>query len=251
MAQKPTLKLNGKSDVMTLFIHGIMGGPNQFSALSDAVWQKGSSYAAILLPGHGGTGKDFNKSLLHHWEDHLQSEIDKYKSDYKLLLCGHSMGGLLSLNASLERKNNIFGAAVISSPLKIKPPLMQLKVFDGVRRGRSDDPIVRAYSNCNSVEIAGTLEYLLCLKPLGELHRLIKKTRANLDKVEIPVTLIYSKHDELVSFKSAKMMSDGLGKSVKELIILEKSMHAYFPAEEESIIMTAVCDFLTKSAVLQ
>ena len=96
-SQKSFLYENKKSNTMVIFIHGILEGPNQFRKFANTVYNKGFSYSAILLDGHGGSGNKFANSSKNKWIDSVEKETLKYKDTYEnIILVGHSMGGLLS-----------------------------------------------------------------------------------------------------------------------------------------------------------
>ena len=45
-----------------IFIHGILEGPYQFHGLAEKILDQGMSSFGILLPGHGGSAREFAKS---------------------------------------------------------------------------------------------------------------------------------------------------------------------------------------------
>lgn len=105
-SQTPFLYENKESTTMVIFVHGILEGPKQFRKFTEVVYNKGFSYSAILLDGHGGSGKKFANSSMKKWINSVEKEILKYKDKYEnIILVGHSMGGLLSILLSLKYKN--------------------------------------------------------------------------------------------------------------------------------------------------
>ena len=102
-SQTPFLYENKESNTMVIFVHGILEGPKQFRKFTEVVYNKGFSYSAILLDGHGGSGKKFANSSMKKWINSVEKEILKYKDKYEnIILVGHSMGGLLSILLSLK-----------------------------------------------------------------------------------------------------------------------------------------------------
>lgn len=57
-SQKPEFCPVKNTDTIVIFIHGIVEGPAQFKDLMKLTIQHGYSAVSLLLPGHGGTGKD-------------------------------------------------------------------------------------------------------------------------------------------------------------------------------------------------
>jgi len=223
-----------------------MGSPIQFEDFACAVYDAGCSYNSILLPGHGARVSDFIKTGLNEWEHHLQSEIDKVKEKYdKIYLVGHSMGGLLALNASLVKKNKVAGTFMLSTPLKTNAlnfkfflPKLKLLFYP------KDNEIRSVYFKSNSTGTSNVLLFLLFAKPFLSLHKLIRKEKRNLNKVFVPIRMIHSVNDEMTSYKSAKLLCDGLNNTQRDSFTLYKSWHVYFYDDEKEFIKEKLLDFI-------
>jgi len=222
-----------------------MGSPDQFADLLEAAYEHGCSACAILLPGHGGTSRDFGQHGLADWQGHLQDVLDIYNGTYpNIILAGHSMGGLLALNASLQEQNHICGVFLLSSPLKInlspRSLFMRLKLLLYPSR----HPVKSAYWQAKSLtNFAVSPRWL---KPLRDLWRLERGMALDLPRVFVPVLAIHSRNDEAVSFRSADMFHNGLHNSAVKSITLEKSWHAYYPTEEWEVVRAAFLEFIDK-----
>lgn len=243
---KPIKREHPSAKKMGIFIHGFMGSPDPFSDLMDAVYDRGISVASVLLPGHGGSVKKFVTHGMKDWEKYLENEIDGCSKRYeKIYLVGHSMGGLLALNASLKKTNNIAGVFMISTPLKIS--LFRFKSLEPrwrLIRYPKDHAIKAAYLKSNSISNSGILTYSLFLKPVFEFYKLVRKTKRNLSEIIVPVYMIHSRNDELVSFKSAEMFKKGLVGAPWKALTLRKSWHAYFPEDERAKILEKLLSFI-------
>jgi len=238
MGHDPFERMHTGADTIVVFSHGFIGSPGQFEDLADLAYQNGCAVLSLLLPGHGGTAKEFTKFGLADWESHLESELQRVSSVYEnIILVGHSMGGLLSLNASLNKDFNIKGVLLISSPLKLRYSLRTLLL--GIKLAlfpKSTNEILTAYRNSNSVVRASIFTYALWLKQTGDVYKLMSKTKSNLPDITVPTTILLSKKDETVSLKSANIFHAGLQNASKKLIILSDSQHAFYVPQERDII---------------
>jgi carboxylesterase len=239
------------TDTIVIFSHGFIGSPSQFEDLADLAYQNKCSVLSLLLPGHGGTAKEFSKFGLRDWENHLESEIQRISSTYKnIILVGHSMGGLLSLNTSLNKKCKVKSVLLISSPLKLKYSLhtlllgIKLTIFP-----KSTDEMLVAYRRSNSVLQAPIFTYALWRKQLSDVYRLMAKTKSNLPDVTVPTTIILSKKDETVSLKSAELFRNGLKNTNKKLLILDESRHAFYVPKERERICQELLHLITERGV--
>ena len=244
----PTYKKCDGADTAVMFIHGFMGSPNQFAGLAETVHDLGCAYMSVLLPGHGCGIDGFVKSNNGVWTQHVQEEIDKIKNDYKrILLVGHSMGGLLALNASTVEGNNIAGVFLIATPLKIyllnpKAVAQKLRFL----RLAKDSEIKKEYMKSYSLTKSKFFYYPLFVKPAASLMRLMRKTKKRLPEVTAPVYMLHSKSDETVSYKSAALLYDGLCNTKKTAFTLEKSWHVFYTNDEQEAVRAKLIEFIQK-----
>jgi len=242
----PTYKKCTNTDRAVIFIHGFMGSPNQFTDLADAVYDNGCSCTSILLPGHGVSTGEFVKFGISDWECHLQNEIDRVKHDYKeIFLVGHSMGGLLALNASLIKENNISGVVLISTPLKIN--MLNLKsIWQKIRllTFSKNHEIKSMYLKSNGISKLKIFTYPSIISPFVNFYKLVKKTKKRLSEVFVPVLIFQSKNDETASYKSAKLFHESLCNTQRTAFSLEKSWHAFYYDDERKIIKDELIQFI-------
>lgn len=236
--QTPTYQKHKDAEVAVLFIHGFMGGPNQFADLEEAVYGVGCTCVSVLLPGHGGGVCEFVKSGVDDWQRHVQDEIDKIKRDHKkIILVGHSMGGLLALNASLVKENPIAAVVLLSTPLKIYLlNLRSLRFKLRLLRFPKDNAVRAAYIKSNSITLSKLFFYPSLIKPVVQLYRLIRRTRKHLSDVFVPVYMFHSKNDETTAYQSAALLYEGLCNTQKTAFALDKSWHAFYSADERKLI---------------
>ena len=128
-----------RSDTAVLFLHGITEGPEQFRR--PAAWANdlGFDAAAAVLPGHGGSAGTFARSGREEWEAFVHSLTDEYRLRYpRLILVGHSMGGLLALRTWTRRPDGIAGIVCVGCPLHVWVSTRAVRDLLGVRYGRAD-----------------------------------------------------------------------------------------------------------------
>jgi len=236
------LYLRGSSANDTVvFIHGFMGSPRQFDSLADAVFRQGCSAAALLLPGHGGTAKDFASGTFENWQSHVDSEVGRVSREYEnVWLVGHSMGGLLALNAAVKIAGNVRGVFLIASPFKISAfSLYAIKVRIKQVFSTKSNPIRIAYLSVSSVKPSPSLIWHYA-GPAAELKKLMSAARDNLPNVLAPVTAAYSSSDELTSPDSLEILKAELSVVAFEQVLLSDSLHAYYPEHERALLEKAL-----------
>jgi len=243
LSHKPVFWEKENAQSLVIFIHGFMGGPVQFNDLLELAYERGCSVCAILLPGHGGTGKDFGRYGLADWENHLQNELDKHKSAYQnIILVGHSMGGLLALNASLQKQNHIRGVVLIATPLKLNLSPRSLLRKASLLILPTNHPIKKTYWQAKG--FSGFAISPRWLKPTKDFNNLLRKTTQNLPLIFAPVLAIHSLYDETVSYKSADMLYNGLCNTTRKRLTLKKSWHSYYTPKERELTRAALLEFI-------
>lgn len=231
---------------IVVFIHGFLGSPRQFDRFAQAVHQQGFSTAALLLPGHGCSAKDFGSGTFERWQSFVDAEVERFSQKYaKIWLVGHSMGGLLAINAAVKHSETVCGIFPIASPLKITIFSMHaLKVRAILLFYRKSHPVKASYLSGCSVRLTPNMLWHI-IKPFFELVRVMRVTRDNLPNVRAPMIAAYSTSDELVSIKSLAMLKSGLDGVDFEELLLSKSLHAYYTEDEAARIEQALVRFVS------
>ncbi|MDR3209359.1 MAG: alpha/beta fold hydrolase [Oscillospiraceae bacterium] len=226
---------------IVVFIHGFMGGPDQFGELMEAVGAKGFSAASLLLPGHGGTGMAFARVTAEAWEEHVLRELGRFGEYDELALVGHSIGGLLALLAAVEGRYKIGKLVLLSTPLKVHL-LHPMALARRLRVLGVPGELRTEYLRARSVKLFPWLP--LYVRTLLQPHRLMRKTRARLGDVTVPTLIFLSERDETTSYKTAKLFAEGLTRAPHEIVTLRRSYHAHYTADERRLITARLLAFL-------
>ena len=241
------------SEYAVLFVHGICSSPVFFDAFYKHVpddW----AITSILLDGHGGTTKDFSNTSMKTWRQQVSDAVDKLATEHRqLLLVGHSMGTLLSIEQGIRRPDKIKALFLLAVPLKARPTPGGARDSVRVALGLpiSDDPSALAAKKLYSIQPDRKLwRYLGFLPRYRELTREMRATRSRAMALSIPSYIFQSRHDEIVSKKSYAI----LAKNPKlELHWLEDSDHKYYPPNDQAYLLQSferVCSDLAKNSSL-
>jgi carboxylesterase len=231
-----------------VFVHGLLGRPEQFDDMVALVAAHGYASKAILLPGHGGSGWEFAKHGYKCWQSHLDRELARLRGQYgRTFLVTHSMGGLLALNASLVGENHVSGVFMLAAPMRLNYGPRSLYQHLKLLVMPKSNPIKQTYIASVGVTSTPMAAYPLWLRPVLELIKLMRLTKGNLPQVSVPVTLVHSVNDENVALTSADLLWNHLSNAPKKRLTLEHSWHAYYPPTERAIILKELLDALTSS----
>lgn len=241
-------KLRKDSDTIIVFIHGFLGSPHQFLELAGFVYGLGYACASLLLPGHGGTAKDFAVNSQEKWVEHVHERVHAYAAKYpNVYLVGHSMGGLLAINESLCPKANVKGLVLLNTAIKIG--LKSRHSLYATKNKFSRHPIYnridRFYQENNSVQKGNLFTAVSWLPRVFDLSRLSKSAVKNLPFVKVPVLITQCRNDEAVLWRSAEIIEKGLMNCpYHRLIYLDRSWHSYYFKKEQNRLRNEIKCFL-------
>ncbi len=232
--------------LLVIFIHGFLGGPAQFEHLVRAVNDQGYAAQTLLLPGHGSHVFHFARHRGHEWQAAVDEALRLGLAQYeKVVLMGHSMGGLLSVNAS-RRVGPAHGLVLWETPLRLR---MRLRgtgndLAVALLPRRLHNPIARAYHEANNVRVLTPLGYLFTLPRMAELPRMMAAAERALAGVKEPVLLIQSGADEIVHPSSIERLEKGLKNAQVTRVALHASWHAYIPEDELALLQDRLINWL-------
>ncbi|MGI5971848.1 MAG: alpha/beta hydrolase [Oscillospiraceae bacterium] len=232
------------SDTVIVFTHGILGSPLQFE---DMVEKLGGSYSVenLLLPGHGKTIKEFRRSGMAEWQAYVDERVRLLQRDYKnIVLVGHSMGCLLSIQTAVSYPLNIKGLFLTALPLFVHFGVPYLKNIFTVGFSRDIcNPVVAASRRLNSVSVSNPFEYLKGSMRYIELLNKIRASRELLRELNVPVMVLHSARDVVVSEKTLRFIDENSPDIRYE--VLRDSGHFYYPAGDRERALSLFVDFIS------
>ncbi len=208
-----------------LILHGYIGHTGELAYLAERINEAGYTVFIPRLPGHGTNGEDFAQTNASDW---LRCAVDSYlelqRTYNRVAVCGLSMGGLLALLLAARFRPAaavaLAPALAVSNPLFSLTPVLRLvikrfpKPYDPPE---DDDPELRflheQYWRYHWVEqIAG-------------IHRLARRTRNSLPRVNSPTLTIVSTADRTVPARVAEIVARGISAEANEQVRLSESGH--------------------------
>ena len=228
-----------------MFIHGIVGTPNHFTDLLPLVEMvpSGCTVYNVLLDGHGGTVEDFTHTSMNKWKSQVWRIFNDLQAGHEeVILVGHSMGTLFSLQLAAQHPDKIKRLVLFACPLYARVRLAALvnstKVALNVVDTNNPQQVATAQA-CGVYTEKKLWKYILWLPRMLELLREIHDTRKIIDAVQIPVAAFQSCRDELVSNRAGKLLERNKWATV---YYLKGSSHYYYDRKD----MTQICSYFTE-----
>jgi carboxylesterase len=205
-----------------LVIHGFTSTP-----ISIAPWAKflnncGYTVTAPLLPGHGTTWQQMNKTTWQQWYAEVEKSFLQLKQSCdRVFIAGFSMGATLALRLCQIRGSEVEGLIVLNPLVHDKRWFIKLlpilKFFLGsVAKGPTDvaapNPPIHSYSRTP-------------LKALDSLRRLWQLVERDLYLIDLPIMVAYSLNDHAVDPENSMTVIDNVFSVDIREVVFENSFH--------------------------
>lgn len=219
-----------------LFVHGIVSTPRFFDDFAAAVPADWSMHS-VLLPGHGGTVRDFGRHGAKEWTAHVRAALDELRMTHeRVYIVGHSLGTLLSIRAAVADSTRIAGMLLLCVPLRIRPKPSALlhNALKGIGLAENTAALHTYYGTEQDWRI---WRYIGWIPRYLELFRESAAARRDLPRLTVPTLVYMAAKDELVSLRGEKDMGRTPCITLRRL---PESMHHAFAPEDKRTLLEAV-----------
>jgi dicarboxylate--CoA ligase PimA len=212
-----------------VLVHGFLASPAEVRGFADKLVNRGHVVLGVRLKGHGTSPWDLHGR---DWQDWLTSVRRGFRivSAYanKVCLVGFSLGGDLVLRLAAERPEKLAGVAAVCAPLKFRDRNIALvPIVHGANQlarwsAAGEGPMPFRIHNSEHPEI----NYRhMPIRALREMSRLVEEVERRLGDVRCPVTVLQASGDPVVEPKSAAVIHEKLGSSLKTMHIVPAERH--------------------------
>ncbi len=221
--------------VGVLVIHGFTGSPVSITPWAKYLNQQGFTVSAPLLPGHGSTWQQMNKTTWQDWYAEVErSYLELKQKCDRVFIAGFSMGASLALRLCQIHGNEIEGLIVLNPSIhdrrwfmKVIPILKYL--VPSVAKGATDiaapNPPIHSYDRTP-------------LKALDSLRKLWANVERDLYLIDLPIMVAYSVNDHAVDPENSMTVIDNVFSVDIREVVFEHSFHNVpldFDAEQLNI----------------
>lgn len=205
-----------------LLCHGFTGSPQSMRPWAQDHADRGWAVSLPLLPGHATTWQDLAATRWQEWYGHVrEAALELSDRHGPIGVGGLSMGGALTLALGQDPAlRGRIGALVAVNPGMTLPPLALAADLLA--------PVLATIPGIGSdVAMPGAEEEVYARTPLravGQLRRLFRATRDDLEAVAVPLLLATSRVDHTVPPTDSDIVAAGVSGSVERLS-LPRSYH--------------------------
>ncbi len=240
----PMEELPRYNKIGVLLLHGFTSGKNAVSGLVPHLEKLKIPYSMPVLRGHQSRFQDLQGVTYKDWvADAEKALLELSKSVDKVVVVGLSMGGLVTLKLAMEHADKIAGIVTVAAALKFADPLAGFsKVLSKVvpywpgPKTFNDKKLAK---NCTNYKWFPT-------KAFVSLYDFAKVIEDNLYKVKVPILIIHSKEDHVISAAAANTIYERISSPHREIKWFYKSGHEMMQDMESEEVFQAIDEFVLK-----
>ncbi|HVW41244.1 MAG TPA: alpha/beta fold hydrolase [Amycolatopsis sp.] len=233
----------GSVEAGVLLCHGFTGTPQSMRPWGDYLAERGYTVRCPLLPGHGTTWQECNRTTWPDWYGCVRTELLALREACEsVFVFGLSMGGTLALRLAQDFGEQVAGLALVNpSVMTLRKDAKLLPVLSRVLP--SVVGIASDIKKPGVTELAYPRTPVRAAASLAQLWRLV---RADLAKVTQPVLLFHSSADHVVEPVNARIVLDGVRSDDVTEVVLDNSFHVATLDNDAPVIFARSAEFVAE-----
>jgi len=239
-----------------LFIHGLGSSSDRWLGIPDALSENFHTIA-LDLPGFGDSSKPVTMNYtIQAFRENIVDFINKLGiNDGKTSIVGHSLGGYIAAEVTIENKNLVERLVLIDSSGMLKKPTPLLEEYLQVAMNPTTDKVRKVFEQmvANPERIPSKLvEGFIARINLPNAKYAFKSTLENsantqielgkLKLIEIPTLILWGIKDKVIPINHSELFKEAIMNSRIEII--QDAGHAPF-AEKPDQVSEILRNFLT------
>jgi carboxylesterase len=249
MSQEVAAMSSRSSDIGVLLVHGFTGSPASLRPWAEHLIQNNFSIEMPLLPGHGTSWQELNRTTWHQWYAAAQISYLKLTKDCKqIFIAGLSMGGVLALRLA-QHQSQTNGLILVNPSIFVKNKLLHLAPLLG-------NVIKSVPAVGNDIAKPGVNEFAYNKTPVvaaASMLDLNGDVQKGMHLVTSPTLIFSSNQDHVVSNKNPNWILNHISTPPvhKEVIYLENSFHVATLDHDADLIFKHSVNFINSKKNLR
>jgi esterase/lipase len=243
-------KDNTKKDFGIILCHGYQSAPKEVEQMACYLNKLGFKVYCVRLKGHGTSPQNIKDISYMDWYESFDlAYCAMNRICSKIILIGFSTGGLISLIAcSNKPKKDIYALIVINSALKLQDIRARF-IVPGVTIWNDllnkfhikKAKLEYVDNNSENPSVNYSRNYLNGVKELGKL---MDKCYDNLEKIQNPALIIYSKNDPVVKPKGSKIIFKKIKSKTKKIVEIDIDKHIIICGKQSAKVFDLIKKFI-------
>jgi carboxylesterase len=228
-----------------VLLHGFTAAPKEMRPLGDYLAARQYTVRGVRYAGHGTSPQDLARTTWRDWVASAEAAVTELRGRCShVWSIGLSLGGLISLY--LAEEHTVDGACAIAPA--IFPPDRRMSfarwLTPFMRYTRKDLADLH-----DPVALAEHADYdLFPTRAVAELNALMRHTRRRLTQIEVPLLLIFARHDRVVPLSTLDYIWARVASTDKQQLVLERGGHIVTEDYDKEIAFAAIERFMRNHA---
>jgi carboxylesterase len=242
--QVPIPPLPQHEKIGVLLLHGFTSSVKTVSGLVPRLEAEGIPYRMPVLRGHGTVYTDLHGCTAQDWIDDAEAALnDLAKEVDKVVVVGLSMGGLIAINLGIRRPDVICGVCTWAASLLFRDPLTPLASV--MARVVDAWPSPNAFNDL-SLALESENYPRFPTDAFVSLRNFARDTGLRLGQMKLPICVMHSKADQIISPISANVIYRDVSSVHREIHWFRKSGHEMGQDCERDEVFTETMEYLLK-----
>jgi len=234
-----------------LLCHGFTSTPASLADWAAALAESGCTVSVPLLPGHGTTWQEMNRTGWQDWYSAVENELlDLAGTHGRVFVGGLSMGGALSLRLAVHHPELVAGLLLVNPCVS----LLDRREFRSRSLQMAGLPVLRHLVGglppiASDIRKQGVMEVAYPKTPLHALHsaqKLFADVKASLPQVTSPMLMMRSVVDHVVPTSSGKYVLARVSSTDVTDVQLHDSYHVATMDEDAPLVFARSVDFVQR-----
>jgi len=228
-----------------LLLHGFTSSLKTVEGLTPFLKEQHIPYQMPLLRGHGTRFQDLEGIGYNDWYADAEKALTALsKTVDKVVVVGFSMGGLVGLKLAMEHPEKVAGIVTVAAALKFSDPLAGLTKL--ISKIIPYWPSPKAFQDKNLAKKSNQNYKWFPTKTFASLYDFSKLIEKDLPKVRVPILVIHSKKDQIISPSAANIIYEKVSSKHREIKWFYQSGHEMMQDLEAAEVLKTIDDFILK-----
>lgn len=235
-------ELSAPGDTAVMLIHGFTSSAYSMRELGEKLQAADFNVKGILLPGHGTTPEDLEKTPWEEWYCAVESVyLNLTKNFKKIIVCGQSMGGCLAMYLASFYPVN--GVIAIASGLKLSDKklwmLPLVKYFIRFIPKLNGPDVKNPEAKLREVHYP-----VMPVRSVMQLQKFLIHLKSRMSAITAPAMFIHALDDHTFGYQNMEVLYNSVSSSVKKKITLYNSYHIATLDYDKAIVQNETIAFI-------
>jgi carboxylesterase len=224
----------GRGETALLMVHGINFSPIAYRNLAPDLAARGFTCRAMRLPGFGMHLSEYGKYDAADWIDAVDREVRELSRRHeRVVVVAHSLGAAIVLRYLLERQPPIDGLVLIAPAIEVsdhRSPVFPTRFWhEFSKRALLSTRIVLSpfEYDVHDPAVLGTIppKQFTPRAVVDQTFDLIDRNRGQASRIQVPLLMLLSPSDQVISTPAAQAYFDNWGTADKVLQLQPDAGH--------------------------